>query len=171
MVAWGLVAISSIDDFVKPYLISRGSSLPILPCFGHLAALRAPAHRRLPPSKRSIASLGPALGSWCLTWIRLLLAILNFVRSGTRGFVMNNGMHIDNEMRCKVTPRTVAGSLGRGVLACVTMSPLPPPPPPWWWLKPEPPGSGFLFATRAIGAKLHAGAVWRYGLDPDAREQ
>lgn len=30
MVAWGLVAISSIDDFVKPYLISRGSSLPIL---------------------------------------------------------------------------------------------------------------------------------------------
>ena len=30
MVAWGVVAISSIDNFVKPYLISRSSSLPIL---------------------------------------------------------------------------------------------------------------------------------------------
>lgn len=30
MVAWGLLAISSIDNFVKPYLISRSSSLPIL---------------------------------------------------------------------------------------------------------------------------------------------
>lgn len=30
MVVWGLLAISSIDNFVKPYLISRSSSLPIL---------------------------------------------------------------------------------------------------------------------------------------------
>ena len=30
MVLWGLFAISSIDNFVKPYLISRSSSLPIL---------------------------------------------------------------------------------------------------------------------------------------------
>ena len=30
MVAWGLLAISSIDNFVKPYLISRSSSLPML---------------------------------------------------------------------------------------------------------------------------------------------
>lgn len=30
MVAWGLLAISSIDNFVKPYLISRSSSLPLL---------------------------------------------------------------------------------------------------------------------------------------------
>jgi len=30
MVAWGLFAISSIDNIVKPYLISRSSSLPIL---------------------------------------------------------------------------------------------------------------------------------------------
>jgi predicted PurR-regulated permease PerM len=30
MVAWGLLVISSIDNFVKPYLISRSSSLPIL---------------------------------------------------------------------------------------------------------------------------------------------
>ena len=30
MVAWGLLAISSIDNFVKPYLISRSSHLPIL---------------------------------------------------------------------------------------------------------------------------------------------
>ena len=30
MVAWGVLVISSIDNFVKPYLISRSSSLPIL---------------------------------------------------------------------------------------------------------------------------------------------
>ncbi|MGM9491451.1 AI-2E family transporter [Ideonella sp. YS5] len=30
MVAWGLFAISSIDNFIKPYLISRASSLPLL---------------------------------------------------------------------------------------------------------------------------------------------
>lgn len=30
MVLWGLLAISSIDNFVKPYLISRSSSLPLL---------------------------------------------------------------------------------------------------------------------------------------------
>lgn len=30
MVAWGLLAISSIDNVVKPYLISRASSLPLL---------------------------------------------------------------------------------------------------------------------------------------------
>lgn len=30
MVVWGTVAVSSIDNFVKPYLISRSSSLPIL---------------------------------------------------------------------------------------------------------------------------------------------
>lgn len=30
MVVWGLLVISSIDNFVKPYLISRSSSLPIL---------------------------------------------------------------------------------------------------------------------------------------------
>lgn len=31
MVLWGLLVISSIDNFLKPYLISRSSSLPILP--------------------------------------------------------------------------------------------------------------------------------------------
>jgi predicted PurR-regulated permease PerM len=30
MVLWGLLAVSSIDNFVKPYLISRSSSLPLL---------------------------------------------------------------------------------------------------------------------------------------------
>lgn len=30
MLVWGLVVISSIDNFVKPYLISRSSSLPLL---------------------------------------------------------------------------------------------------------------------------------------------
>jgi predicted PurR-regulated permease PerM len=30
MVAWGLFAISTIDNFVKPFLISRASSLPLL---------------------------------------------------------------------------------------------------------------------------------------------
>ena len=30
MLAWGLLAISSIDNFVRPYLISRSSSLPLL---------------------------------------------------------------------------------------------------------------------------------------------
>ena len=30
MVAWGLFVISSIDNFIKPYLISRASSLPLL---------------------------------------------------------------------------------------------------------------------------------------------
>ena len=30
MALWGLLAISSIDNFVKPYLISRSSSLPLL---------------------------------------------------------------------------------------------------------------------------------------------
>jgi len=30
MLLWGLLAISSIDNFVKPYLISRSSSLPLL---------------------------------------------------------------------------------------------------------------------------------------------
>jgi len=30
MIAWGLLVISSIDNFVKPYLISRSSSLPLL---------------------------------------------------------------------------------------------------------------------------------------------
>ena len=30
MVVWGLLVISSIDNFVKPYLISRSSSLPLL---------------------------------------------------------------------------------------------------------------------------------------------
>jgi len=30
MIAWGLLAISSIDNFIKPYLISRASSLPLL---------------------------------------------------------------------------------------------------------------------------------------------
>lgn len=30
MVLWGLLAISSIDNFVKPYLISRSSKLPLL---------------------------------------------------------------------------------------------------------------------------------------------
>lgn len=30
MVVWGLFAISSIDNFIKPYLISRASSLPLL---------------------------------------------------------------------------------------------------------------------------------------------
>jgi predicted PurR-regulated permease PerM len=30
MVLWGALLISSIDNFVKPYLISRGSSLPLL---------------------------------------------------------------------------------------------------------------------------------------------
>jgi predicted PurR-regulated permease PerM len=30
MFVWGLVVISSIDNFVKPYLISRSSSLPLL---------------------------------------------------------------------------------------------------------------------------------------------
>jgi len=30
MVLWGILAISSIDNFVKPYLISRGSGLPLL---------------------------------------------------------------------------------------------------------------------------------------------
>ena len=42
MVAWGLFAISSIDNFVKPYLISRRSSLPLLiivfGVFGGIAA-------------------------------------------------------------------------------------------------------------------------------------
>ena len=30
MIAWGLLAVSSIDNFIKPYLISRASSLPLL---------------------------------------------------------------------------------------------------------------------------------------------
>ena len=30
MVAWGVLVISSIDNFIKPYLISRGSSLPLV---------------------------------------------------------------------------------------------------------------------------------------------
>lgn len=30
MAAWGLLVISSIDNFIKPYLISRSSSLPLL---------------------------------------------------------------------------------------------------------------------------------------------
>ena len=30
MIAWGLLAISSIDNVIKPYLISRASSLPLL---------------------------------------------------------------------------------------------------------------------------------------------
>jgi predicted PurR-regulated permease PerM len=30
MVLWGVLAVSSIDNFVKPYLISRGSRLPLL---------------------------------------------------------------------------------------------------------------------------------------------
>jgi predicted PurR-regulated permease PerM len=30
MVLWGLLAVSSIDNFIKPYLISRSSSLPLL---------------------------------------------------------------------------------------------------------------------------------------------
>ena len=30
MVAWGVLIISSIDNFIKPYLISRGSSLPLV---------------------------------------------------------------------------------------------------------------------------------------------
>ncbi|MGE5028133.1 MAG: AI-2E family transporter, partial [Betaproteobacteria bacterium] len=42
MVLWGLLAISSIDNFVRPYLISRGSSLPLLlialGVFGGIAA-------------------------------------------------------------------------------------------------------------------------------------
>jgi len=31
MLMWGILVISSIDNFVRPYLISRGSSLPMLP--------------------------------------------------------------------------------------------------------------------------------------------
>src|SRR5690606_9276874 len=30
MIVWGLVAISSVDNFLKPFLISRTASLPIL---------------------------------------------------------------------------------------------------------------------------------------------
>jgi predicted PurR-regulated permease PerM len=30
MALWGLLVISSIDNFVKPYLISRSSDLPLL---------------------------------------------------------------------------------------------------------------------------------------------
>ena len=30
MALWGLLAISTIDNFVKPYLISRSSRLPVL---------------------------------------------------------------------------------------------------------------------------------------------
>lgn len=39
---WGLLVVSSIDNFIKPYLISRGSHLPLLPIvlgvFGGVAA-------------------------------------------------------------------------------------------------------------------------------------
>ena len=42
MVLWGLLAVSSVDNFVKPYLISRSSSLPMLliviGVFGGIAA-------------------------------------------------------------------------------------------------------------------------------------
>jgi predicted PurR-regulated permease PerM len=42
LVAWGLVLISSIDNVVKPYLISRGGSLPLLLVFfGVLGGLLA----------------------------------------------------------------------------------------------------------------------------------
>ena len=30
MALWGVLAISSVDNFVKPYLISHGSRLPLL---------------------------------------------------------------------------------------------------------------------------------------------
>jgi predicted PurR-regulated permease PerM len=33
MGAWGLLVVSSVDNFLKPYLISRGSSLPFVLVF------------------------------------------------------------------------------------------------------------------------------------------
>jgi len=67
LVLWGLFAISAIDNFVKPYLISRGSHLPllliVLGAFGGVAAFGFIG-----------IFIGPPLLAVGLTLVRLWLA-------------------------------------------------------------------------------------------------